>query len=173
MDDRVPSIMRDFPLPSLFENLRRIGEDKFRGPCPFHGGDNMNGIGVEKYRGEWRWTCFTGDCGSGSAIDVVRRRDSCSFREALDILDGGYTGAEPVRADSGTVRSPAAGELLLICDACGGEHTTFAPRQYGNGLRRPFHSSTALLEAWCAGWEIAAGGIACVGPRCLERLDAR
>jgi hypothetical protein len=170
----VQAILRDFPLLSLFDNMRRIGVDKYRGVCPFHGGDNANGIGVEKYKDRWRWRCYTGDCGYGSAIDVVRMRERCSFMEALDILDGGKVdvawspAADPWK-QLYVKREPG---LTLICDGCGDETLDVGPRTYGNGTTRPLYTDSAYGTALGSGWELAAGGIACVGPRCLGRIGA-
>lgn len=181
-DPRVAAIVSRFPLHTLFDNLRQVADDKYRGPCPFHAGDNRNGFGVERYKGEWKWRCFTGDCGGGSAIDVVQRRDGCSFREALDILDGGEsptidahrggnaTGRVGVtgRDGLGDPGRPSPGSLL-ICDACRDERVVIEPRNYGGGTRVKW-TSTVELEATSRGWELAAGVNAAVGPRCLARM---
>lgn len=169
-DPRVAAIVSRFPLHTLFDNLRQVADDKYRGPCPFHSGDNRNGFGVERYKGEWKWRCFTGDCGGGSAIDVVRRRDRCSFREALDILDGGHAAqGDPASGYLSPRETLAVGELL-ICDACRDERVVILPRGYGGGTRVKW-TSTVELEAMWRGWELAAGVNAAVGPRCLERLE--
>lgn len=38
--------------------------------CPLHGGDNPDAFSVANGKG---WHCFTGDCGSGDGVDLVRR----------------------------------------------------------------------------------------------------
>lgn len=38
--------------------------------CPIHGGDNPDALSVANGKG---WHCFTGDCGSGDGVDLVRR----------------------------------------------------------------------------------------------------
>ena len=127
-------------LPSMLPNLRRVGEDKYRGPCAFHGGDNPSGMVVDRRRdGSWGWQCFTGDCG----LLGVKRPPS-------------FKGDAPV---------------FLICDACRNETAEVAPRQYGNGKSRPYRTTTALQEAGALGWEIAGSVNACIGPRCLERME--
>jgi len=173
---RVASIVRDYPLPSLFPELREVAQDKWRGCCPLHGGDNRSGFGVERYNGRWSWRCFTGDCGGGSAIDAWLRLNGGTFMEALDILDGGVT----VNSLGSTYRSGVVAQalradrssLVLICDACRDETLTVESRVYGNGRSRPNWTDSAYGAALGSGWEIGAQGIACVGPRCLGRIAA-
>lgn len=38
--------------------------------CPLHGGDNQEAFSVANGKG---WHCFTGDCGSGDGVELVRR----------------------------------------------------------------------------------------------------
>jgi hypothetical protein len=38
--------------------------------CPIHGGDNPDAFSVANGKG---WHCFTGECGSGDGVDLVRR----------------------------------------------------------------------------------------------------
>ena len=38
--------------------------------CPLHGGDNPEAFSVANGKG---WHCFTGDCGDGDGVDLVRR----------------------------------------------------------------------------------------------------
>lgn len=38
--------------------------------CPLHGGDNPDAFSVANGKG---WHCFTGDCGSGDGVELVRR----------------------------------------------------------------------------------------------------
>jgi hypothetical protein len=166
----------------MLPNLRRVGEDKYRGPCAFHGGDNPSGMVVDRRRdGSWGWQCFTGDCGHGSVIDAwLLLNDGRSFADAVDALSNVSVTAEvgPRRhGGRGASSSEALGVrpgvgILLICDACRNETAEVAPRQYGNGKSRPYHTTTALQEAGALGWEIAAGVNACVGPKCLERIAA-
>lgn len=165
-DDRIESIVRNFPLPSLFEGLRRVGDDKHRGPCPFHGGDNLNGFVVDRVKGKWQWRCFTGDCGFGSAIDAHRKMHGGTFMQALNALDDGAPCVVPPKPK----RRPG---FLLVCDACGNETLETEERTYGNGTTRPLYVSSAYMEAITApGWEVGAIGVACVGPKCLDRSNA-
>lgn len=168
-DGRLESIKRNFQLPSLFDGLRKVGPDKYRGPCPLHGGDNVNGFGVDKKDDLWGWTCFTGDCGSGDAISAWRRMNRGTFLDALEAL-GGPAAGNPVRPPDGrqlpVTRTPG---LMLVCDNCGDETLSVEPRTYGNGTTRPLYESSAYMEALTSGWEIAAGGVACIGPNCIDR----
>jgi hypothetical protein len=54
--------------------LRRVHGAELRHgrcACPIHGGDNPTGFSAWKKGGEeWRWKCFTGDCGSGDVLDL-------------------------------------------------------------------------------------------------------
>jgi hypothetical protein len=171
--DRIRVIMATYPLPQMFDNLRQVGEDKYRGMCPIHGGDNRNGFGVQRYNGAWRWRCFTGDCGGGSALDIVMRREGCTLREALEILDGGErVGSTP---NSRQVdRTPATPSSFLVCDKCRDETLEVKPREYGNGTTRAKWTSTAELEAVLMadrkGWELSSRLEFAIGPRCLEAM---
>jgi hypothetical protein len=183
--DRIASARRA-DLPSMLPNLRRVGEDKYRGPCAFHGGDNPSGMVVDRRRdGSWGWHCFTGDCGHGSVIDAwLLLNDGRSFADAVDALSTDFGtsghGAGQGTSSTSTTRARAASEtpcqvrrepgLTLICDACRNETAEVSPRQYGNGKSRPYHTTTALQEAGALGWEIAGSVNACVGPKCLERI---
>ena len=173
MSDRTDAIRFSVHLPGMFEDLRKVSNDKYRGACPMHGGDNRSGFGVNRTPRGWAWVCYTGDCGSGDAIDLVMLREERTFREALDILDGGEHGtrresAAPVRPVGHETLAPS---LLLVCDACGSESREVAGRTYGNGGSRPNFTTTALQElAHVEDWEIAPDHIACVGPKCLERI---
>jgi hypothetical protein len=165
--DRIASARRA-DLPSMLPNLRRVGEDKYRGPCCFHGGDNPSGMVVDRRRdGSWGWQCFTGDCGHGSVIDAwLLLNDGRSFADAVDALSDCGVTSEYERRAIPSAKTSEGPVLFLICDACRNETAEVAPRQYGNGKSRPYHTTTALQEAGALGWEIAAGVNACVGPKC-------
>jgi CHC2 zinc finger len=178
---RVRAIMATYYLPGLFENLRQVGEDKFRGVCPMHGGDNRNGFGVEKYRGEWRWRCFTGDCGGGSAIDIIMAREHCTFAEAVELLDGGASGYVAVSRGSNEVDrlvpgrenyTPQPPSSFLVCDACRREVLEVVPKTYGNGTTRPYRTETldaaVLRAADSAGWELSAHAEYAIGRSCMD-----
>ena len=150
-----------FPLPSLFEAPLKIGEHRYKAICPSHEERNASCVVNYHRRHGWRWHCFACNA-DGDALDVLTLR-GMAVREALDILDPA-PGTVPFAHGRVGERlgSTPAGALTAICDACRSEHATFEPREY----RRS--TSTALLEALLAGWEIAASVNACIGPACLE-----
>jgi DNA primase len=59
-------------------HLKQRGDQLF-GPCPLHGGDNQTAFRVDLRRGLWR--CFTA-CGGGDQVELIRKIERCSFREA-------------------------------------------------------------------------------------------
>ena len=63
----------------LDTRLKRTG-DTLRGPCPLHGGDNPTAFSVNLRRDLWR--CFTGECGAGDVVELVRRIERCSYPQA-------------------------------------------------------------------------------------------
>lgn len=66
--------------------LRKVGHE-WRGNCPLHGGNNKNGFAI--YNDEKRWTCFTGDCGSGDALGFVMKQRKVGLLAAIDFATGG------------------------------------------------------------------------------------
>ncbi|ABY33535.1 MAG TPA: hypothetical protein DEF43_08355 [Chloroflexus aurantiacus] len=91
-------------LPALIERLgvrlHRYGRS-YRCACPLHAGDNELAFSIYQSRsGQWRWHCFSGDCGDGDAIAFVRRYYGVGYREACQML-----GVTPASAPSGP-RSP-------------------------------------------------------------------
>ena len=50
------------------------------GPCPVHGGDNPRAFVLDRRKGVWN--CFTGCRAGGDVIELVRRLDGCTSREA-------------------------------------------------------------------------------------------
>lgn len=66
--------------------LHKAGRE-FRGNCPLHGGDNQQGFAI--YDDERRWTCFTGDCGSGDALGFIMKFKRVGLLEAIEIATGG------------------------------------------------------------------------------------
>lgn len=66
--------------------LRQSGQ-RYAGACALHGGDSPSGFFVYNTDSGWRWKCSTGDCGGGSILDYVMKRDHLSVWEAADILD--------------------------------------------------------------------------------------
>ena len=157
-----------FPLPSLFEAPLKIGEHRYKALCPSHEERNASCVVNYHRKHGWRWHCFACNA-DGDALDVLTLR-GMAVREALEVLDPcssvGESTRNPTQVGAREVggSSPSTGSIVAICDACRSEHATFEPREY----RRS--TSTALLEAGLAGWEIAASVNACIGPKCLERI---
>ena len=68
------------------EFLAARGYDMERGPrygCPLHGSERGTPFAI--YEKGTRWTCHAG-CGSGDVLDLVRRIDGTTFREAAESL---------------------------------------------------------------------------------------
>jgi hypothetical protein len=68
--------------------------NKNRCACPIHGSKNESGFSVYHKDGRDYWTCFTGDCGSGDAIDFVMKWRGWDFKQACEFL-GGNVQADP------------------------------------------------------------------------------
>lgn len=59
----------------------------FRSACPLHGGDNPTSFSLYRNADQvWHWKCHSRDCGSGDAIEYLRRRHHMTFQEALEDL---------------------------------------------------------------------------------------
>ena len=71
---------------SAGSRLRKAGKE-LRGNCPLHGGDNPMGFAI--YDNGTRWTCFTGDCGSGDALGFIMKFKRVGLLEAIEIATGG------------------------------------------------------------------------------------
>jgi hypothetical protein len=89
----IDTILSNADLHTLVERsgceLHREGAE-WRGPCPLHGGNNHSGFAIYRGRdGADRWTCFTGDCGSGDAISFVQKWQRMDFVKAIEWLSGG------------------------------------------------------------------------------------
>ena len=59
-----------------------------RADCPFHGsmgaGRSTQSLAVwQTDDGDWRWHCFSGDCGGGTAVEWIARRDGLDLDEAM------------------------------------------------------------------------------------------
>lgn len=63
----------------LMSGLRRRGH-RLTGACPVHGGDNPTAFDVDLRKN--LWNCFTGCGGGGDVIELVRRLDGVSHRDA-------------------------------------------------------------------------------------------
>jgi DNA primase len=62
--------------------LHRTGPDNLMGSCPFHD-DHTPSFGVTPSKN--LWNCLAGCCG-GDVIELVIRKESISFRRAVDVL---------------------------------------------------------------------------------------
>lgn len=77
-------------LPAFIERLgvrlHRYGRS-YRCACPLHAGDNALAFSIYQSRsGQWRWHCFSGNCGDGDAIAFVQRYYGVGYREACQML---------------------------------------------------------------------------------------
>lgn len=154
-----------FPLPSLFPDATKIGQDRFRALCPVHAETHPSCIVNYHRKHGWRWHCFA--CGGdGDALDVLTERDKIAVREALAILDVQGLGERAVEAARVRSTRPTS-SIDVICDACRSESRTVEPRDYGRGLRA-WTSSAELESATLVGWELSAGLEFAIGPKCLE-----
>jgi hypothetical protein len=91
--DEIETIIAAGNLYSLVERaggeLHREGSE-FRCACPLHGGKNSSGFAVYSGRdGKDRWTCFSGDCGSGDIISLVQKWQRLDFVKACEWLSNG------------------------------------------------------------------------------------
>ena len=73
-----------------------------RGDCPFHGsmgeGASIQSLALyETDEGDWRWHCFSGDCGGGTAVEWVARRDGITLDEAMARMAGTAQIAPPAK----------------------------------------------------------------------------
>ena len=66
--------------------LKQSGGE-WRGNCPLHGGENPSGFVI--YDDGKRWTCFSGDCGSGDALMFIMKHDNVGLLKAIEIGTGG------------------------------------------------------------------------------------
>ena len=62
--------------------------DEYRGNCPLHGGHGMSNFAIYRSGGKQRYTCYSGDCGSGDAIDFVMIWKDCDLQTAIRFLGG-------------------------------------------------------------------------------------
>ena len=87
----------------LDAQLRTTG-DTLRGPCPLHGGDNPTAFSANLVRGLWR--CFTGQCGAGDVVELVRRIEDCNYPQAARHLQR-IAGCQPPPPTASTLPRPA------------------------------------------------------------------
>lgn len=75
----------------LFELVRLAGgnpDNHGRCACPIHGGTDTNAFHIYREAGKQKWKCFSGDCGSGDALDFVQKWRSWDFKQSYEFLGG-------------------------------------------------------------------------------------
>lgn len=72
--------------------------NKGRCACPIHGGKNETAFVIYHKDGRDLWSCKSGDCGGGDAIDFVQKWRSVDFKSACEFL-GGNVQADPVQME--------------------------------------------------------------------------
>ncbi len=84
----------------LHELVEKAGGriNKNRSACPIHGGQDANAFALYRKDGRDYWKCFSGDCGSGDAIDFVMKWRGYDFKQACEFL-GGDVHADPVEME--------------------------------------------------------------------------
>lgn len=92
-EEDIQTIITQTDLLSLVESagvvLNDKGHGRWRSCCPLHNGRDPSAFSiVEGNDGKMRWTCFSGDCGSGDAIDFVMKWQGLDFVEACQHLGG-------------------------------------------------------------------------------------
>ncbi len=74
---KLEDLCRDYGI-----ELNRLGPDNLMGLCPFHDDHNPS-FGVTPSKN--LWNCLAG-CGGGDVIELVMRKQSVSFRRAVEVL---------------------------------------------------------------------------------------
>jgi len=87
------SIIEQTDLLALVESagvaLHDKGRGRWRSCCPLHNGRDASAFSIiESSDGRLRWTCYSGDCGSGDAIDFVMKWRGLDFVGACRYLGG-------------------------------------------------------------------------------------
>ncbi len=72
--------------------------ERGRSVCPLHGGHDHTAFAIYHNEGRDMWTCFSGDCGTGDAIDFVQKWRGLDFKQACEFL-GGNVQADPVEME--------------------------------------------------------------------------
>jgi hypothetical protein len=91
----VESIIQNADLRQLVERAGGQPDNHGRCACPIHGGNNENGFSIFHKDGRDFWKCWTGDCGSGDAIDFIKAWQGIDFKSACAFL-GGDVVSDPV-----------------------------------------------------------------------------
>jgi len=80
---RLVSLEQVLTAKGLTGSLRRRG-NRLVGPCPVHGGDNPHAFRADLAKNIWY--CFTRCQGGGDVVELIRRIDHLSYREAARYL---------------------------------------------------------------------------------------
>ena len=99
---RVVSVERVLAAEGLSAGLKRRGR-RLTGPCPLHGGDNPTAFVVELEKNLWH--CFT-RCGGGDVVELARRLQSGSYRQAAEHLAALAAGGAAPPADPAPAPRP-------------------------------------------------------------------
>src|SRR6187551_376994 len=143
--------------------LRKVGQDAYRGKCVLHGGDSRISFSVRRHRnGHLTFECFV--CHErGSVIDFVARHENIPGREAIRKLMGkNWQAPDPVdtlRRHAERHREQAYGAWGVL--ACVVPGCLSPPRLVASEL------DAALLRADSSAWEVAPDGIAAICPQCV------
>lgn len=91
-------------MPDVVKRYHHVGQHRWRTTCPIHGGSNDQAL----YYDEHSFKCFS--CGAyGDVIDFVQLLNSCSFRQALHILDTDFNvGLDSIPAETQALAEEAA-----------------------------------------------------------------
>lgn len=88
---QIDAILAKYDLVELAEKagsvLHKSGNE-MRGNCPLHGGQGINNFSIYNNGGKQKFTCFSGDCGSGDLIDFVMKLHDYDLKTAIKFLGG-------------------------------------------------------------------------------------
>jgi hypothetical protein len=73
----------------------KFASGEWRGNCPIHRGDNKSAFVIYDDDGKQKWKCWSNDCGSGDALDLVMKLNNCDLKTAYRML-GGEANPDPV-----------------------------------------------------------------------------
>ncbi len=88
--------------------LKQMGPDNLMGRCPFHD-DRTPSFGVTPSKN--LWNCLAG-CGGGDTIQLVMKKESVSFRHAVEVLRQ-RLGIAPAPAPTLTTRQGTTHPVLV------------------------------------------------------------
>ena len=88
-----------------FKGIREY-DNSIRACCAIHGGNNPNAFILNKKNN--LWYCYTGDCGGGDVVELVKKMESISFKEAI------YTAADILGLNIDDMSIPTSRDGLKI-----------------------------------------------------------